>query len=485
VRGCQKGGDVSEPRRQELLRRLPSVDELLRSGLVRPWLERLPRRLVVGAVRRVLDRTRRTILRAPESELVSDGELDAHLERELERALREVGSYRLRPVINATGVVLHTGLGRAPLARVALQNIGRVASGYCSLEVDLDTGSRGRRTGIVRDLLCELTGAESATVVNNNAAATLITLATLAAGKEVIVSRGELIEIGGSFRLPEIMAASGARLREVGTTNKTRLADYEGAIGPETGALLKVHTSNYRILGFTEAVPLEQLVRLGRRHNLPVVDDIGSGALLDLSRFGLTGEPVASHSVRSGADLVLFSGDKLLGGPQAGIIVGRKAWIEKIERHPLARAFRVGKLTLAALEATLRLYMDEEQALREVPALRMISEPDTVVRARAERLRRFLGGVDGLEWVELAQDTAYVGGGAVPAQGLLTWTVRVRAKSLPEDGLAARLRTGDPSVLARVQDGCVIFDARTLNDSEVELVAEAVKLALQPRADAP
>lgn len=472
------GRTVSMSERQQYLRLLPAVDEVLRSDVVQPWLEHLPRRLVLRVIRESLDEMRRDILDSSRSQEWTEESCRKELAWRLQRKLEEASRYRLRPVINATGILLHTGLGRAPLASSVAQWVARIAAGYCSLEIDLQTGERGRRTSLVRELLCELTGAESATVVNNNAAATLITLATLAAGKEVIVSRGELIEIGGSFRLPEIMETSGARLREVGTTNKTRLSDYVRAIGPDTGALLKVHTSNYRIVGFTESVSLEQLVALGRQHDLPVIDDIGSGALVDLAPFGLADEPVASRSVRAGADLVLFSGDKLLGGPQAGIIVGRKRWIDKIERHPLARAFRVDKLTLAALEATLRLYLDEEKVFREVPTLRMISQPDEVVRDRAERLRQLLEGVAGLKRVEIARDVAYVGGGSVPAHGLATWVVRIEARDVEEDELARRLRLGDPSVVARVQDGCVLLDARTINEDELPLLTQAVAQAL-------
>lgn len=466
-------------RQQQLLRRLPSVDELMRREALRPWLERLPRRLVVRVVRDAIDELRQTILRQPDTAEWSEGECLRAAERRACEMLKEAARYRLRPVINATGVILHTGLGRAPLAPAAIENLTRVASGYCSLEIDLASGERGRRTALVRDLLCELTGAEAATVVNNNAAATLITLATLARGREVIVSRGELIEIGGSFRLPEIMEASGARLREVGTTNKTRLSDYARAIGPETAALLKVHTSNYRIVGFTQSVPLEDLVSLGRQHDLPVVDDIGSGALLDLSSFGLADEPVAAKSIRAGADLVLFSGDKLLGGPQAGLIVGRKHLVERIERHPLARAFRVDKLTLAALEATLRLYLDDRAALQQVPVLRMLSESEDKVRTRASRLLAVLEAVPGIRRAELVRETAYVGGGSVPAQGLPTWVVRVQSHAIGEEEFARRLRTGDPAVVARVHEGFVLFDARTIFDEEVDAIAGAVQEALR------
>src|SRR5207253_3598418 len=302
----------------------------------------------------------------------------------IEKRLHRESQPRLRGVINATGIVLHTNLGRAPMAEEAARAAYDAARGYLNLELDLETGKRASRQDAVRDRVCRLTGAESATAVNNNAAATVIVLRALCAGKEVILSRGQLIEIGGSFRIPEIMAVSGAVLREVGTTNITRLADYEKAIGSNTGALMQVHSSNYRISGFTKSVPLADLVGLGKKHSLPVIDDIGSGALIDFSRFGFQGEPVARDSIVAGADLVLFSGDKLLGGPQAGLLAGRRDLIQKIEKDPLMRAFRLDKMTLAALEATLRLYLNEERALQEIPGLRMLGLPLPELCQRAE-----------------------------------------------------------------------------------------------------
>ena len=291
---------------------------------------------------------------------------------------------KLRTVINATGIVLHTNLGRAPIAEEAAQAAYAAARGYLNLELDLETGKRSSRPLAIREWLCRLTGADSATAVNNNAAATVLALRALCQGKEVIISRGQLIEIGGSFRIPEIMAVSGAILREVGTTNITRLADYERALGPNTAALMQVHLSNYRISGFTKSVALADLVALGKKRGVPVFDDIGSGALLDFARFGFHGEPVARDSIAAGADLVMFSGDKLLGGPQAGILAGRMELIQKIEKDPLMRAFRLDKMTLAALEATLRLYLREDRALQEVPVLRMLAMPLTELRQRAE-----------------------------------------------------------------------------------------------------
>ncbi|MDP6719586.1 MAG: L-seryl-tRNA(Sec) selenium transferase, partial [Pirellulaceae bacterium] len=342
---------------QNPLRNIPSVNELLEIPPLCGMVDRVSHSVVVSGVRTFLSDFRDEVqTAASEFKVPTATEL---AERIAEWIVKDE-TPSLRPVINATGILLHTGLGRAPLAGEAIQAMSEVAAGYSSVEVDLATGERSQRVLAVESLLTKLTGAEAAVVTNNNAAATLLTLTTLAAGREVIVSRGQLIEIGGSFRLPDVMTASGARLREVGTTNKTRLADYEQAIGEETAALMNVHTSNYRVVGFTEEVTTTELVKLGRDHKLPVIDDIGSGALLDLTKYGINEEPIAPESIKAGADAVLFSGDKLLGGPQCGIIVGRRSVIDQIAEHPMMRAMRVDKLTLAALAATLRLYRDPE-----------------------------------------------------------------------------------------------------------------------------
>jgi L-seryl-tRNA(Ser) seleniumtransferase len=384
---------------------------------------------------------------------------------------------KLRPVINATGIVLHTNLGRAPAAEEAAQAAYEAARGYLNLELDLETGKRSSRQIAIREWVCRLTGAESATAVNNNAAATVIVLRALCQGKEVIISRGQLVEIGGSFRIPEIMAVSGATLREVGTTNITRLADYERAIGPDTGALMQVHTSNYRISGFTKAVPLADLVGLGKQHGLPVIDDIGSGALIDFGRFGFTGEPVARDSNAAGADLVLFSGDKLLGGPQAGIIAGRKELIQKIEKDPLMRAFRLDKMTLAALEATLRLYLNEAQALQQVPGLRMLGTPLSQLRQRAEALAVKLRALPGIAEVKVSEDVAYVGGGSLPDQAMKTSVLEVEAERVSDADLAYRLRTGDPAVVGRLRDEKLVLDLRTVFPHQEAAVLEALARA--------
>ncbi len=408
------------------------------------------RPLLVSAARSALARAREEIKAGADP-----GDLVGRVELEL-AATREA---RLRRTINATGVIIHTNLGRAPLAQEALERVRAVAAGYSNLEYDLGEGGRGSRQDHVAPILRRLTGAEAALVVNNNAAAVLLALAALAEGREVLVSRGELIEIGDGFRIPDVLARSGARLREVGTTNRTRAADYERAIGPETALLLRVHQSNFRVVGFTEQPRLAELVRVGRAHGLPVVDDLGSGVLVELED-----EPSARDALAAGADLVCFSGDKLLGGPQAGIIVGRGELVERLRRHPLQRALRADKLTLAALEATLALYLEPESAARRIPVLRMLVEPVEAVEARAERLAAIVGG-------EVEQAVGRVGGGALPLAELPSFACAV------EEELAEPLRRGEPPVVALVRDGRCLLDCRTIADSEVDEVASAVTAA--------
>jgi L-seryl-tRNA(Ser) seleniumtransferase len=455
-------------------RDLPAVHDILQSSEVRRLEQRFARDLVVQAVRDEIDRLRQ--------HLAAGQSLDGHAEPEslasriaerLERDLRP----KLRKVINATGIILHTNLGRAPMADEAARAAYDAAKGYLNLELDLDTGKRSSRQNAVRELLCRITGAESATAVNNNAAATVIALRGLAAGKEVIVSRGQLVEIGGSFRIPEIMAVSGAILREVGTTNITRRADYENALTPQTAALMRIHTSNFRVSGFTKSVALEDLVALAKDRNLKVIDDVGSGALIDFERFGLKGEPIVRHSVAAGADLVLFSGDKLLGGPQAGIIVGKAELIQAIERDPLMRAFRLDKMTLAALETTLRLYLQEQTALASVPVLRMLGRSDDDLRAAAEALASRLRSVAGLADAQARPDVAYVGGGSLPDQTMKTWVVALKSTRYSDADFARRLRLSDPSVLGRLHDGQMLLDVRTIFQEDIDLLAAALSAA--------
>jgi len=456
------------------LRNLPSVTQVLDAPAVVALREEYGHDRTVEAVRETLASLRESVRVAGSA----DGECDLTAVAERVAAhLRESARPKLRPVINATGIVLHTNLGRAPIAEAAARAAADAARGYLNLELDLASGERSSRSLAIREWVCRLTGAESATAVNNCAAATVIVLRALAAGREAIVSRGQLVEIGGSFRIPEIMAVSGATLREVGTTNITRAGDYERAIGPNTGLLMRIHQSNFRIHGFTESPTLEELVALGRKHNLPVVDDIGSGALIDFARFGLEGEPVARASIAAGADLILFSGDKLLGGPQAGIIAGRAELVKKIERDPLMRAFRLDKMTLAALEATLRIYLNEERALTDLPILRMLGSSLGDLRPRATALAERLRAIPGLR-VGVRNDVAYVGGGSLPDRALPTDVIEIVARSVSDAELARRLRTGTPAVLGRVQDGKVLLDVRTVFDEQVDALVEAVRAAV-------
>ncbi|MCA8959702.1 MAG: L-seryl-tRNA(Sec) selenium transferase, partial [Planctomycetes bacterium] len=396
--------------------------------------------------------------------------LDA-VRRRLRHALELAARPYYRRVINGTGVILHTGLGRAPLPERAVRTLNERSGAPLRVELDLESGERGGRDLGCAELLCELTGAERATVVNNNAAATMLILGALARGKRVVISRGELVEIGGSYRIPDVMEESGARLVEVGTTNRTHLRDYRQAIDEETGLILKVHTSNYRIEGFTKEVSIDELVALGREHAIPVVHDLGSGCLIDLERHGIPGEPHVSTSLRAGADLVCFSGDKLLGGPQSGLILGRKDAVERCRKHPLYRAVRPCRLTYMALESVLRIYREgTDAAIREVPALRRLLTDGSELRTRAERLAARLSSIDGLGEVQASPDRSMAGSGSLPARYLPTWGVEVRPPTALADWGRA-LRTGDPAVLPRVRDDALFFDVRTLDDDEFDELA--------------
>jgi L-seryl-tRNA(Ser) seleniumtransferase len=428
------------------LRGLPSVDALLGDERAAGMVERHGRPATVEAIRAALADARRRG--------AADGS-DALL---LDAAGRLDRPPSLRPALNATGVVVHTNLGRAPLAAAAIERAAAVARGYSNLEYDLDAGARGSRHTHLATILAELTGAEDGMAVNNNAAAVMLALAALAGDREVPISRGELIEIGDGFRIPEVLAQSGARLVEVGSTNRTRIGDYAAVLGPGTGAVLRVHQSNFRMVGFTEAPSLAELCALAAEHGILVIDDLGSGQLIDLP--DLADEPTARSSVEAGAAVVCFSGDKLLGGPQAGVIVGTAAAVGRIRRHPLARAVRIDKLSLAALEATLELYRDPARALREVPVLRAVAEPAAAVRQRAEALAARLGGA-------VVATTARVGGGAVPLLELQSFACALDGG----DALAAALRAADPPVVARVQEGRVLLDCRTLTDEECQRIS--------------
>ena len=441
------------------MRALPSIDELLSRPSLATVLARYPRSRGVAALRRAVSDARRRVLR---------GEDRPFEEADVAAALADLSRPNLRRVLNATGVVLHTNLGRAPLAPAAAERVREIASHYSNLEFDLDQGERGSRYAPVIDHLTSLTGAEAAVVVNNNAAAVLLVLAALCQAREAIVSRGELIEIGGGFRIPEVMRQSGAVLVEVGTTNRTRLSDYDQAIGAETGLLLKVHQSNFAQLGFTADVPMRELAELGRRKGIAVAEDLGSGTLIPLEGDGLTAEPTVRSAVAAGADVVTFSGDKLLGGPQAGVIVGRADLMERVRRHPLNRAVRVDKMTVAALEATLELYRDERYD--ELPALRMLRQGEAELRVRAESLRDLLSarGVA----AEVVETRGQVGGGAMPLAQPISFACALRQGEPAE--IQERLRDADLPVIARLSDGQLLLDVRCLADDELAEVALAV-----------
>ncbi len=457
--------------KQRLLRRLPAVDKILEATGMPP---EIPRSVLTAAIRNTLDHLRSRILADTGTIDKTQLEVQAIAGQAL-GAARAALAPRLKRTINATGVVVHTNLGRSRLAEKAIEKVVEASRHYSNLEFDLDLGRRGSRYSIVEELLCELSGAEAALVVNNNAGAVLLCLETLARGQEVIISRGELVEIGGSFRIPDVMAKSGALLKEVGTTNRTHLADYQRAISDRTGLLLKAHTSNYAVVGFTSSVSLAELVKLGRLHQIPVMEDLGSGSFVDFSSCGLMKEPTVQESVASGADLVTFSGDKLLGGPQAGLIVGRKDLVDKIKTNPLARALRIDKMTLAALEATLQLYRDLDAAIAQIPTLAALTCSLSKVEARARQLARALEELakDRLE-IEVVDLDARAGGGALPLMAIRSKGVAVRHDTMSVNQIERGLRGAQPPVIGRIENDWFIFDARTIEFDEIDLIVKAV-----------
>ncbi len=467
---------MPEPATKEsLFRQIPSVDQILLAEGAKPLLAAHGREATLEAVRCVIGALR--------ERLKGSGPVEA-ADVSAEAILRAAGATLARTekaglcrVLNATGIILHTGLGRAPLPKAAVDAIVAEQRGYSLLEVDRASGDRGYRETFVRDLVCRVTGAEAATVVNNNAAATMICLAAYAAGREVIVSRGQLVEIGGSFRMPDVMAMSGAKLVEVGTTNRTYVSDYEKAITPATALLMRVHPSNYKVQGFTAEVEIEELVALGRKHNLPVMDDLGSGALVDFTALGIGDEPMVSRSLAAGVDLSCFSCDKLIGGPQGGFILGKKDAIARIRRHPLFRAFRIDKLSLTALEATLKLYLHPETLAQELPVLRMITMPKEVAFERAQRMVDRLVKIPGVR-AELWEETSQLGGGSLPGHDLPTVCAAFRAELVGPDELLRRLRVGEPCLFARAKKDHVLFDPRTLLEGEDAEAIAAVERAL-------
>ena len=478
---------MSEKKKHGLLKQIPAVDEILQRPEIKTLDAQIPKVLLLEAVREVTAEIRQAILtdkiKLPPEHNHRQYLTDLIADRAAARA-RAKNRPNLRRVINATGVVLHTNLGRAVLSERARKAIEQAASGYSNLELDLRTGKRGSRYAPVEDLLTRLTGAEAALVVNNNAAAVLLALSTIARGKEVIVSRGQLVEIGGSFRIPEVMSQSGAKLVEVGATNKTHPGDYKNAITTETALLLHVHTSNYRIIGFTRETTTAELVAIGKEFQLPVMSDLGSGSLIDQSVLGLPAEPTVQETVKAGCDIVTFSGDKLLGGPQAGIIVGKAKLLEKMKKNPLTRAIRIDKFTVAALEATLRDYLEPETAIQRIPTLNMLAAKkfahEQRTRLLCQKLKHKAGTQAKFEPVEII---SAVGGGALPTAELPFWAVQVVPRTISVNELAQKLRSSEPAVLGRVQEDKLLLDLRTVAASEEEVLVEVLRRALEQGRD--
>jgi len=475
---------MSPSLRQQVLREIPSVDEILSRPQIVDLLKVHPRQVVVEAIRKGLGQLRDEILRNQDPSHLGEGFFSfENLYPLFQKEVNLLVQPRLRRVINATGVVIHTNLGRAPLPPSAIHHLTEISKSYSNLEYDLERGERGDRYAHVEENLCHVSGAESALVVNNNAGAVLLVLNTLAEGREVIVSRGELVEIGGAFRIPDVMKRSGALLREVGTTNRTHFNDYQKAIGPQTALLLKVHTSNFRVMGFTSEVSLQDLVQLGKEHQIPVVEDLGSGCLIDLSRYGLEKEPTVQDMIKTGVDGVTISGDKLLGGPQAGIILGKKRILDLFKINPLTRALRIDKLTLAALESTLALYLDEKRAMEEIPTLRMLTLDTKKLKRRGKRLLKRLSGMTNEKITfSLREDVSQVGGGALPLQDLPTMVVAAKPRDVSVNSLEERLRKGNPPVISRISKEELILDMRTVFDEEIPLLAAGVEKAITPTA---
>lgn len=463
---------------QKKLKNLPAVDEILKDKAGKRWVSTYPRRFVLDGIREVMDSRRKSIVAGEEADTTLES-----MSADMEAAIQKLSTFSLVPVINATGIVIHTNLGRSPLSERVVENIVSVARGYSTLEYDPSSGKRGSRNSHVRRLVRTVTGAEDAIAVNNNAAAVMLCLKALAEGREVIVSRGELVEIGGSFRVPEVMRQSGAILKEVGATNKTHLRDYEEAIGENTALILKVHQSNFRIEGFTADVSIEELSRLGKKYEIPVMYDVGSGCLIDMKPYGIHTEHTVQEIVAAGPDVITFSGDKLLGGPQAGIIAGRADIIKALSKHQMLRALRLDKMTLAALEATLMDYVDLESALPKIPTMRMLLESPEEVRKRARRIasriKGYLSSGSAKVEVSVIRDVTFSGGGALPTHEIPTYAVTVGVKGLSANALEARLRLeGTPSVVARIKDNMLMLDARSVQDTEVAVLAQRVKDSL-------
>lgn len=459
--------------KQKLLKELPAVDEIIKSDWGIKWCRIFPRRYVLKAIREVIDMKRKAML--DETKVLSKEDTYAAIEKRI----HELSSFNLIPVINATGIVIHTNLGRSVLTHNALENIAKVSENYSNLEYDLKEGKRGKRYAHIIGITREITGAEDAIIVNNNAAAVLLCLNTLARDKEVIVSRSELVEIGGSFRLPDVMISGKSLLKEIGTTNKTHLNDYINAINENTALILKVHQSNFKIIGFTDSVSIEELKTVSEKHKIPLLFDLGSGCLIDLKPYGVLTEPTVQEIVKSGVDVITFSGDKLLGGPQAGIIIGKKKYIEMIQKNPLTRALRIDKLTLAALESILHEYLDEEKAVENIPTLRMLLQKPEHIKARAEKIALSLKSLLKKIKMEVIKDFSQAGGGSLPGIDFPSYAVSIKPKDISVNQLEEQLRSETPPVICRIKDDSLIIDAKTINDQEIELLADCIKRAVK------
>jgi len=466
--------------KKAILSSIPKVDDLLNLKEINALMENVPRALVIESIREVLGDTRKYILENTNEILENYTLSQDKIAEEVKQRILKKNQKHLRRLVNATGVIIHTNLGRSILSKEAVKAVVDVAQNYSNLEYSLEEGKRGSRYSHVEEIIVRITGAESAIAVNNNAAAVLLVLSTLCKNREAIVSRGELVEIGGSFRIPEVMEQSGAKLIEVGSTNRTHLYDYEKAINENTGVILKVHTSNYRILGFTESVSAKELSVLAHKNNLPLVEDLGSGSFVDLTQYGLEYEPTVQEAVNSGVDIVTFSGDKMLGGPQAGIIAGKKKYIDMMKKNPLIRALRIDKMTIAALESTLRLYLDMEKALESIPTLRMITMPPEALKNKATRLLRMLKhSLSSKGEFGIINENSQIGGGSMPLENLPTFAVYIKPYNISINNLEKELRNAQIPVIARTQRDSLLFDVRTIAEDEYAIIRDTLFKILQ------
>jgi L-seryl-tRNA(Ser) seleniumtransferase len=463
---------------KKALRNLPAVDHVLELFKSDPFFTEVPRSVLIRSIRSDLDNRRRQIIEQDPTH-IDELLADAAVVTGVKDLVRQAQSLNLRKTVNATGIVIHTNLGRSLLAETAIEHLCAVSRRYSNLEFDLEKGRRGSRYANVKDLICEISGAESAMAVNNCAGAVLLALETMAAGKKVIISRGELVEIGGSFRIPDVMAKSGGILCEVGTTNRTHLRDYENAVDDQTALLLKVHKSNYSVIGFSAEVSLKDLVALGQKHQIPVMEDLGSGTFIDFSRYGLLKEPTVQESVSAGVDIITFSGDKLLGGPQAGLVVGKKTCVDRIKKNPITRALRIDKLTLAALESTLRLYRDEETAVQSIPTLRMMLQPIASLEENARRLKKMLKNTGCSRLTVASLDiVSRPGGGTLPLLELPSKGLGITVDGLSANAIEKSLRLSSPPIIGRIEDDMYVMDMRTLQDDELEIIRSALETLL-------